>query len=185
MPFGLPVWALLWGLTSLLLAASALVGNRWATRTSAVILASYVLVRVIYAFPISSDLQILNVAALWVVASCFVPLGGTGDKLAPLFVRAFMALSGACYLWARLTDAPRVFGSPPYVASDLLLIAAMLLIGWTLRHDIQRAVENSVRSRNLDRHNAVGGVRFGSFGNRCYDASEKEAAKVKRGSANV
>lgn len=162
MPFGLPVWVFLWGMTLLLMAASFAVGNQWATRTCGAIFAAYVAVRVVDGFPISGELILLIFAAIWVTASCFVPLGGSGDKMAPLFVRAFMALSGACYLWARLTDAPRVFGSPPYVASDMLLIAAMLLIGWTLRHDIHRISADAGGGGFLGRYHSGGGVGSGN-----------------------
>jgi hypothetical protein len=104
--------------------------------------------------PISRELKLLVFAAIWVSAAHFVPLGGTGDKTSALYVKALMAMSGACYFWARVTDAPAVAGSPPFVSADVLLIAAMLLIGWTLRHDIHRFTADAGRSWFVGRYHS-------------------------------
>lgn len=176
MPFGLPVWVYLWGIALALLALSLLVGHRWATRTSAVILTCYVLVGRVDSLPISSELKDLAAAALWVVASGFVPLVGLGGGIAPLVVRSFMALSGSCYLWSRLAGAKPEFGSLPFVIADLLLIAAMMLIGWTLRHDIHRIAADVGRGRILGRdHSGCGaGSVHPVSGNQVQTAKEVE-----------
>ncbi len=184
MPFGLPVWAVLWGMSLSLTAASFYAGSAWAARTSVAIFGAYVTVRIFDNLPISGELQLLCFAAIWVGASCFVPLGGSGDKVAPLLVRALMALAGACYLWARLTGAPRVFGSAPFVVSDLLLIAAMLLIGWTLRHDIRSAFVAYRGSWSLGRDSLGGSIRSGSP---CvhHHSQKAQTTEISRRASNV
>jgi hypothetical protein len=184
MPFGLPVWTILWGMSLSLMAASFWVGSAWAARTASAIFAAYVAVRIVDGFPISGELQILCFAAIWVIASCFVPLGGAGDNVSPLIVRACMALAGACYLWARLTGAPRVFGSAPYVVSDLLLIAAMLLIGWPLRHDIRSAFVARHGGWDLGRDSCLRSIRPGSPRGLSHN-QKAQAKEISRGASNV
>lgn len=184
MPFGLPVWSVLWGMSLALLAASYFAGSAWAARTSIAIFGAYVAVRIFDNLPISGELQIRCFAAIWVAASCFVPLRGAGSRLQPYLIRALMTMAAGCYVWARMTNAPREFGSPPFVASDTLMAAAMLLIGWTLRHDIRSAFDVHSGSWSLGRDSSRGGLRPGSLSNRSH-GEEAQATEIIRRASNV
>jgi hypothetical protein len=147
------VWPFLMGLAVSMAALSYWLGNGHFVRSALIILAGLVSIRFYDAFPISSDLLILLISATWIVAASAIPrVTATQSQFWRhiLFIRSFLALNGLTGLWARVTDAPRVVGSLPYMSGDILLIAAMLLIGWSLRHEfIGRLSELSARGRGM------------------------------------
>lgn len=147
------VWPFLMLFSALLAAVSGWLRDGLFFRCAIAILAGLVGSRLFNQVPISSDLQILLISANWIVAASAIPrVTATQSQFWRhiLFIRSFLALNGLTGLWARVTDAPRVVGSLPYMSGDILLIAAMLLIGWSLRHEfIGRLSELSARGRGM------------------------------------
>lgn len=134
------VWPFLMGGSALLLVASSVVGNGWATRSSLVILAGLLAVRAKNFIFIGSDLSFVVGASIWVICAVAIPrqvVYNGRQVMAPSSqISLLLVAVGLCSMWARVVNAPRVFGSPPYVVADLLLVAAMLVIGWQIRDDI-------------------------------------------------
>jgi hypothetical protein len=98
------------------------------------------------------DFQLSAFAIIWLVAAIL------SATIAPKKYGISTLLLGVslCYLWARMVSAPWVFGSIPFVISDLLALAAMLSIGWGLRHDI------ITRVNHLERHSIGRGFSLGA-----------------------
>lgn len=140
------VWPFLMGGSALLFVASALVGNGWALRSSLIILAGLIAVRAKKFVFMDENLSFVVGASIWVIAAVAIPRQVVYNERqsfrASSQISLFLIASGLCSLWARLTDAPRAFGSPPYVTADLLLIAAMLVIGWQIRDDILSGIRS-------------------------------------------
>lgn len=114
------VWPFLMGSTAVVLAVALVLRERAGAFVAGVMLAAYAAVqarKVIFDAP--HDLAIS--AAIWITA------GGVAARHNRA-AGALLAASGLCYLWARITDAPRVFGSAPFVASDLLAVAALGIV---------------------------------------------------------
>ena len=181
MPFGLPVWPFLVGLAVAVFALSAVAKNEWATRTMLVILIAYAGVQAGKNLPINSEYLPVIYSGIWVIAFGAIPRHIDGNMT--LIVsgvpvsKVFIGLAALCYLWARITKAPPAFGSPPYVASDLLLIAAMLLIGWSVRHDfIDRLSNIGNRAFGLVADSSIGHIRYGDSAG--YVSSSKASWQV-------
>ncbi len=136
------VWPFLMAFSALITVIAWLVGNGNAARCAFVILLGISAIRVALALPVSHSYDILLISAIWVVMAALIPRQVAGGDTTSLIVRVFLVMNGMTGLWAKVTDAPRVFGSAPYVAGDLLLIAAMLLIGWSLRHDVSHRLSD-------------------------------------------
>lgn len=127
-------WA---GLSLSMFALSAVFGAAWQLRTAGAILTAYLLVHAAkFSLPISKNGFDILFASIWVGCGMIVSAKAGGDKVTLYGVKSLMSLTGLCYLWARMVDAPRVFGSPPYVLSDVFAVLAMLTIGWTLRDEL-------------------------------------------------
>lgn len=146
----MPVWPFLIIAAMLLMLASVWVKRDWEALTMAVLsiaLAAMQLKKLIFG---GDDLAFVVSAVIWVIASGAIPrqLGSnlTQNMLKVFAIRACYASSGLCYFWARIIDAPRVFGSAPYLTADLLLIAAMLLIGGFISGDVIGRVKHLGRS---------------------------------------
>lgn len=158
------VWPFLWGLSAVLALASHVAADKRATRALLVILAGYILTRT--AHEVFGEQQIyLAIGALiwgstaaWALRLKFTTCGG------------LIALSALCYIWANSFDAPRVFGSLPFVASDVLMIAAMVGIGRNGLVSFWDGVCNLDWSINRDSRNA----------NRCHMAAHTESKKGPR-----
>jgi len=115
------VWPFLMGSTAALLAVSLVLRERAAVWVAGIMLAAYAAVQARkLLFDAPHDLVIS--AAIWITAGGLVARHNRAAG-------ALLAASGLCYLWARVTDAPRVFGSAPFVASDLLAVAALGMVG--------------------------------------------------------
>lgn len=155
------VWPFLMAFSALITVAAWLVGNGNAARCAFVILLGLSAIRVALALPVSHSYDILLISAIWVVMAALIPRQVAGGDTTTLIVRVFLVMNGMTGLWAKLTDAPRVFGSAPYVAGDLLLIAAMLLIGWSLRHDVaHRLSDIGSGIRGLGGNRSIGHGRY-------------------------
>ena len=148
----------------LLLIASMLSGARWAVRLSAVIVSAYAVTHVAkFSLPLNSELFPLFFGAIWVSASSLMWLKPS-DLPSDMTMRAHLsksliALNGLCYFWANAVNAPREFGSPPYVTADVMAFVAMALIGWSLRHDvIDRISELSHRRSGMVGDSALRGT---------------------------
>ena len=72
----------------------------------------------------SHDIYLAVSALIWAVTAATV------FRLGSTTASGIMILSVLCYFWANLTGAPRVVGSIPFVASDVLMVIAMVGIGW-------------------------------------------------------
>lgn len=161
------VWPFLMGGAAVLLSASLFARNDWATRASMIVLSAYVLTQAKKTVFADDDLAFVVTAAIWVVASGAIPrqLGSnlTQNMVRVAAIRVCMAVSGLCYFWARIIDAPRVFGSAPYLTADLLLIAAMLLIGGVIGGDVidrMRILARNVfgsRGGHIHSHSSIDG----------------------------
>ena len=117
------VWPLLWGLCASLALASHVAVDKRAARALWVVLAGYVLTLGSHAVFGEQPIYLAIGALIWgAVASLALRLRFTTCG-------GLIALSALCYLWANSFNAPRVFGSLPFVASDVLLVAAMVGIG--------------------------------------------------------
>ena len=126
-----PVWYYLMSLSVLTLAISAVSGHALAIFTSSAILFCYAMVQVVKQLPINSDYYPVVCAGIWTIASGSIlrRFLHRGSNVSALMyaVPVLVALNALCYLWADISNAPRVKGSPPYVVSDILMAVAMLL----------------------------------------------------------
>jgi len=169
----------------LLLIASMLSGARWAVRLSAVIVSAYAVTHVAkLSLPLNSELFPLFFGAIWVSASSLMwlkPSDLPSDmKIRAHLSKSLIALNGLCYFWADAVNAPREFGSPPYVTSDVLAFVAMALIGWSLRHDVIDRISTSInRAIGLAWRSAVrsvGSVVVEKGCGECVEICEKSEA---------
>ena len=91
-------------------------------RAAIAILGAYCVARlIVHGLPLPWEL--LALFALWVAVGRYVARSGFSNA------GGLLIACGLCYLWARLTGAPRVVGSLPFVASDVLAGVAMLMMG--------------------------------------------------------
>ena len=159
----MPVWPFLMGLSALILALAVFAKNAPAMKVAGVILCAYIAGRVVKMAEV--DFQLSAFAIIWLVAAIL------SATIAPKKYGISTLLLGVslCYLWARIVAAPWVFGSIPFVISDILALAAMLSIGWGLRHDI------IFRIGDLGRHSIGRGFSLGA--NCGIVASEVEAQR--------
>ena len=141
--------------SAVLLAGALLAQASWAARFFAIVLSAYIVTHLAkFTLPNNSELFPVVFAGIWVSASSLmwsvVRDCPNPAKRRFLFSKSFISLIGICYLWADISNAPRAFGSPPYVAADILAIAAMITVGWSLRHEfIGRLSELSARGRGM------------------------------------
>ena len=159
MPFGLAVWEIIAALAVIVGAASLWVKSEWSARVCLIICAAYIFMQIQKVIPIhGGDIPINSEyfnevsCGIWVIAAGYIY---TDLKRRELYkyltfraVPALISVVGLCYYWAEVTDAPLVMWSPPYTASDLCALFAVLLIGWTLRHDIISRIRDMGRRRN-------------------------------------
>lgn len=126
------VWPFLMAFSAYLMAGWFVVGNNGLARIGAIIFAAYVLMQLKkigfapeYQHPISMT--------IWVgAASAIISLPliyNYGVSLVSVMVASLLLLSGTCYLWAAAVGAKSGFLIPHALTSDLLAIAAMLVIG--------------------------------------------------------
>lgn len=117
------VWPFLWGLCAILALASHAADDTRAARALLVVLAGCILTRINHEIFGGQQIYLAIGALIW------ASVAGLALRLKFTTCGGLMALSALCYLWANSFDAPRVFGSLPFVASDVLMIAAMVGIG--------------------------------------------------------
>jgi len=138
----MPVWPILMGLSVAVLVVALVARNAPAAKVAGAIFAAYMAGRIIKMGP--DEYQLSAFAIVWLVVavvSVAVSFNRYGISLMLVGV-------SACYVWAKLTAAPWVFGSPPFVISDLLALAAMLFTGWGVRHEFVGRVAHMVRHSN-------------------------------------
>lgn len=127
----LPAWPFLMAVSALVTLAGVFLRDKPARVVGFVSLAAYALVFLKKkAFDPPFDLSIS--ALIWVSAGVLVLSFSRIDYgKSRIYRRAgtLLILAGLCYFWARLTNAPREFGSPPFATSDLLAVCAMLIGG--------------------------------------------------------
>lgn len=130
------VWPFLMGGAAALCATSWLVKNGHAFKSSALILSGFIGARVIMALPINGEYLDVIFAGMWVSIATSIP-AGSGRQLMPSVAIKLLVLGAAlCSLWGRLSHHYMHLGSLPYATADTLVVLAMLLIGWALRHDV-------------------------------------------------
>ena len=116
------VWPYLMGLSWLCLIVAAVARDRALTVLAASIAAAYIGGRLVKA-GLPADLHLLAFAVMWLsVAICDAIQRQVDTKT------ALLAAVALCYLWAKRSVAPWVYGSLPFVLSDLCAAAVMLLI---------------------------------------------------------
>ena len=121
------IWPWLMGFAALAMVAASVVRDWWAVNAAALILLAFVGTRVSVALFYDSQFMLVVQAAIWLMVAVAIPRQ-KGRKVAQ--VRGLIALSVACYPVARAAGIEPAIGAWPYVASDLLVIVAMIIIGW-------------------------------------------------------
>ena len=85
-------------------------------------------------------------ALIWAIAATAVyRLGHTTPS-------GIVVLSALCYFWAASSNAPQVVGSIPFVVSDILMVAAMVWIGFSGIRAFIGGIFDVVSSRIRDSH---------------------------------
>lgn len=177
------VWPFLMGGAAVLAVTSLVLGNGQSLRSASLMLSGFIVARLIMNLPISGEYLDVLFSAMWVTVALSMPLGPTYDMIPSIAAKAAVLGCALCSLWGRLAKAEMYFGSPPYMTADILLGAAMLLIGWSLRHDIiDRITEYSNRSSSV-----VGNHNYSGSGNRsdsggvlgCKESEALPASKVR------
>ena len=116
------VWPYLMALAGVCLAVAFVARDRALIGLSATILAAYVVARVIKTtFP--DDLHLVAFALLWLSVAASDAIQRQVDTKT-----ALLAAVALCYLWAKVAAASWVYGSAPFVLSDLCALVVMLLI---------------------------------------------------------
>ena len=170
------VWPFLMGGATVLVGASWAVGNGHALKCSALILSGFVGARVILAPPINSEYLDVIFAAMWVVIATSLPIAYDNRLVPSVVIKLLIAGAALCSLWGRLSHYNMHFGSLPYATADLLVIAAMLWIGWSLRHDVINRV-----SEFFDRGSGVvGDTAFYSRGPVDYPQSLQDCSESQK-----
>lgn len=130
------VWPFTMSFSAILCIASWRLKNGHAFRCSVPILTGYLLARVIVSTPINGEYNDAIFSAMWVMVATFIPLGGRDKIVLSVLIKVAIYLAVACVMWGRFGDYEFKLSSLPYVIADTMVIVAMLLIGWSLRHDI-------------------------------------------------
>lgn len=125
------VWPFLMGFSALLC-----VGSIWAREwrfSALVILIAYSAMQFKKVTYDGDEWAFVVSAAIWICAAAAIQrqivYASTQMRKCLTCISGFLASAGLCYFWAKLTSAPREFGSLPYLVADLAVIAAMLIIG--------------------------------------------------------
>lgn len=130
------IWPYIMGGAAATVAASYVVGNAHAIQTSALILAGLLGARVIMASPISGEYRDVVFAAMWITVASFIQVTGYVSVSTMACVKAAIVVCALCSLWGRLTSYNMQIWSPPYMTADVMLILAIVLIGWGIRSDL-------------------------------------------------
>lgn len=152
------VWSYLMALSASTVVASAVSDRGHHISTSVYIFAAYCAMIAAKHFPINGEAPLVFFAAIWVVASGAIWRHTTimaGNDGVPIFIPAAIASIGLCYFIARLLGLQPKFLSPPFVASDVLAVLAMLCIWWGIRNELVDWVSGAWRL-GLDRPDSVG-----------------------------
>ncbi|QLB38242.1 hypothetical protein phiGT1_30 [Sulfitobacter phage phiGT1] len=94
-----------------------------ATRALCAVLIALVVLRGVSTVYGDNSLYMAIAALVWAVTAMHVFRTGNPTS------SSILVISALCYFWTSYTDAPRVVGSLPFVASDVLLVVAMVGIG--------------------------------------------------------
>ena len=135
----MPVWPFLMGFSALILALAIFARNAPAAKVAGVIFAAYIAVRLVKISGV--EYQVAAFALIWLCAA----IGAFLSDARRYGISLILLGVSMCYVWARVTVAPWVFGSPPFVLSDLLAVLAMLVLGAGLRQDVIRRASDMAR----------------------------------------
>lgn len=116
------VWPYLMATAAACVACTVLAGDRAMARLSLMILAAYIGGRVIKAHA-PADIHLLAFALLWLSVAVADAIQRQVDTKT-----ALLSAVALCYLWAKMASSAWVYGSAPFVVSDILALAVMLLI---------------------------------------------------------
>ena len=148
------VWPYMWGAAGLAFGL-ALLSRRPDYITPALsICAALVTVRLVR-MGLDEETAKLAFASAWVSAGAFSArrlYATDANRRQSDTTCGLMICSGLCYFWGRVSGAPIVFGSAPYVAADLFAFAAIGLIGWGAGNVVvsrERGLGGSSRRRRL------------------------------------
>lgn len=118
------IWPYLWALCAVLCLMCWTTSQSAASRALCAILAAYVAVRVASGAFGDHGIYLALGALFWTATAATVYRTGFAAS------SGIIMASALCYFWANLSGAPRVAGSAPFVASDVLMVIAMVWIGW-------------------------------------------------------
>lgn len=134
------VWPFLMALSAATVLASFLSGSGHAIRVSMVILGAYIVTQLSKYLPITGEAHLAVFSAIWVVAFGAISrhtatmAGSVGiDQIA---IPVLCAMSALCYFVGRVLGMEPKLWSPPYTASDLLVVLAMVLIWWGVKSEL-------------------------------------------------
>lgn len=177
------VWPFLMGGAATICATSWLVGNGHAFKCSGLILVGFLGARIIMALPINSEYLDVIFAAMWVSIAVSIPVGRDELFWGSVAIKVLVFGAALCSLWGRLSHYYMHVGSLPYATADILVIAAMLLIGWSLRHDItDKLSQFSNGTHGLGGNSAIrssGPVAYSKDGQASKTSEALPASKVR------
>lgn len=135
------VWPVLMAFSAYLMLGWFVVGNNALARIGAIIFSAYVMMQLKkigfapeYQHPIS--MMIWVGAASAIISSPLIY--SHGFSLVYITVAGILLLSGTCYLWGALAGAKSGVFANHALVSDLLAIAAMLILGAKLGRELWR-----------------------------------------------
>ena len=116
------VWPYLMAISAGTVLITAVARDRAMFFLSALILSAYVGGRIIKA-GVSPDTQLIAFAVLWISVAVADATQRQADTKT-----ALLSIVALCYLWAKMASSAWVYGSTPFVVSDLAALAVMALI---------------------------------------------------------
>lgn len=179
------VWPFLLGFAMLMLCVALLVRNGYAIAAFTTIVVSYIVAQGVKHLPISGEVMLLCFAAIWVLASVAIKrhattMAGQLDATR-LLTLISINLSALCYFVAWVLEIPPEMWSPPYVASDVLLVLAMLCAWWGIRNDLVDRIRTVADNRQLMGYTC--GIDLGGTGSAdhgpCREAVVVDKKKVR------
>jgi len=112
---------------------------------AAIVFGAYLMMQAKKAIFSDDSLAFAVAAAIWIISAGAIQrqlrYNPTQMHRKLTGISALLTAAGLCYFWARVTGAPREFGSLPFLISDLAVIAAMLIIG----REIGAVIINRIR----------------------------------------
>ena len=129
-------------------------GHRPQAVSAGLMLLAYVAMRAKSAVFLASEYDNAVSATIWLAAAVAIQ---RQLRYVSATIPVLLGAVSLCYLWARLTSAPKVIGSAPYFMADVLAVLALLLIG--RRSFVSLAHRVADMARNSRRRGAIGNSR--------------------------